>query len=217
MKKQIDSSKRDFLIKLLATGALAASPLAFATNEGDTESMAKRTGKSIYKLIGKVLVNGKPATEDTIISPTDAIITTANSQLIFVVGKDSFILRENSELLMSEGERHLVGSLRLTTGALLSVFGKSEHQLSTNSATVGIRGTGVYMEAHTDSTYVCTCYGITEISSHLYPKKSETIVSHHHTGRYINANGTITTGPFINHTDDELMLIESLVGRKVPF
>lgn len=217
MTNHIDSNKRDFLIKLLATGALAASPLAFATSEDNTDSIASRTGKSIYKLVGKVLINGKIATEDTIISPSDAIITTANSQLTFVVGKDAFILRENSELLMSESERHLVGSLRLTTGALLSVFGKSEHKLSTNIATIGIRGTGVYLEAHADTTYVCTCYGITEISSHLFPEKSETIVSHHHTGRYVNANGTISTGPFINHTDDELMLIESLVGRKVPF
>ena len=53
--------------------------------------------------------------------------------------------------------------LRLLTGSLLSVFGErganQALSVNTSTATIGIRGTGIYMEAEPDLTYLCTCYG----------------------------------------------------------
>jgi len=47
------------------------------------------------------------------------------------------------------------------------------------------------------------------------------VSQHHDKPLYILANATpgesIRRAPFINHTDQELMLIESLVGRTPPF
>lgn len=40
---------------------------------------------------------------------------------------------------------------------------------------------------------------------------------HHDAAKYVAAAGRILPAPFINHTDDELMLIETLVGRTPPF
>jgi len=213
---QTDDSRRQFLLRALAAGFYAASPLALA------EALGKRpyalpSGKSIYSLHGTLLVNDQPADENTLIRPDDSLRTASNSQAIFAVGHDAFILRENSELKLSSNGA-LVGGMRLLSGALLSVFGKSRHRIETPTSTIGIRGTGVYVEAKADVSYVCTCYGVTEVGSVQKPDNRETITSQHHDApRYIAADGSIQPAPFINHTDEELMLIETLVGRVPPF
>lgn len=211
MAHHTDESRRDFLIQMLAAGLLAAAPQVRA---GKTPYQLP-PGKSIYSLQGALLVNGKPASTETLIQNSDLLKTGAGSQAIFVVGHDAFILRENSELQLSP-EGGLVNGLRLVTGALLSVFGKSRHQIQTPTSTIGIRGTGVYVEAQPDLSYVCTCYGITEISAQ--GGAVETVESRHHDApKYVTDKGEILPAGFVNHTDEELMLIETLVGRTPPF
>jgi hypothetical protein len=213
MSQQPDDTRRKFLIQALVMGLFAASPLARAGQ------VPRRMppGRSIYNLQGSLLVNGVAADADGIISPNDKLVTGANSQAIFVVGQDAFILRANSELQLAE-DGGLVGGLRLVTGALLSVFGKSRHRIDTPTSTIGIRGTGVYVEAAPDLSYVCTCYGETTITSTQEPGNSESITSlHHDAPRYVTAGGEIVEAGFINHTDEELLLIETLVGRETPF
>ncbi len=117
----------------------------------------------------------------------------------------------------------LVNVLRLVTGKVLAVFGPNNPQrLITITATIGIRGTGVYAEADPEQTYFCTCYGITDINANSDPNSRKTVASKHHDEPvYILAapkgGKTIRKAPFINHTDQELMLIEALVGRSPPF
>ncbi|MCE9633964.1 MAG: hypothetical protein K8Q92_07245 [Methylophilales bacterium] len=206
-----DEARRQFLIQALALGLFAATPLARA---GQVPRQMP-AGKSIYSLQGSLSVNGVTANLDTVIHPNDTLLTGANSQAIFVVGHDAFILRANSELKLSS-EGALVGGLRLATGALLSVFGKSRHQIATSTSTIGIRGTGVYVEAQPDLSYVCTCYGTTEISANN--GVTETVTSQHHDApKYVTSTGEIRAAGFINHTDEELLLIETLVGRTTPF
>ena len=99
---------------------------------------------------------------------------------------------------------------------------KQGYKVRTPVATIGIRGTGVYSESYPDSSYVCTCYGTTQIVSNADPKASENIISHRHDApRYIvnNPEGgkLILPAPMKNHTDEELLLIETLVGRTPPF
>lgn len=206
-----DESRRDFLIRLLATGLLATVPAARAGKI----PQKMPPGKSIFSLQGSLMVNGKPADLETLIQPNDLLKTGPGSQAIFVVGHDAFTLRENSELQLS-AEGALVDGLRLATGALLSVFGKSRHKIQTPTSTIGIRGTGVYVEAQPDLSYVCTCYGTTEISAQ--GGVTETVESRHHDApKYVTSKGEILPAGFINHTDEELMLIETLVGRTPPF
>ena len=114
---------------------------------------------------------------------------------------------------------------RLLTGRLLAVMGKAPNglRIESTTATIGIRGTGVYLEADPEETYFCTCYGIADIASAKDPSSKDTVVAtHHDKPLYILADpkaagNNIRRAPFKNHTDQELMLIETLVGRTPPF
>ena len=226
-----DDRRREFLVRVLAAGLLSAvsvfrSPPAIA---GATAAPGKLPpGRSIYRLQGDVRVNGNPATIETVIGPRDRVETGADGLVIFVVGQDAFILRANSTLELSPGAAAAdtasasAGRLRVLTGALLSVFGKSEHDVETPVASIGIRGTGLYVESTPEEVYVCTCYGTADIAATGDPASRETIVStHHNAPRYITtgepAGRGIAPAPFKNHDDEELLLIESLVGRTTPF
>lgn len=182
-------------------------------------------GKSIYDMRGSVFVDGRQADEDTHISANSLVATGSRSYVVFVIGTDAHILRENSRVKFS-GTDSFEESLRLATGKLLSVFGARTgdqmHQAQTSTATIGIRGTGLYIESEPELSYACTCYGHVNISAKSDPSVSETIVAQHHDApRYIgketDAGKLITPAPMKNHTDEELMLIENLVGRKPAF
>jgi hypothetical protein len=205
------TQRRNFLLRLLAAGAFVST-----ANLRAAES-SKAPARSIHLLEGTVHVNGIKATKDTLITANDTIKTAKNGRIVFTVQHDAFILRNNSELTLSSNDL-LVDSLRLLTGKMLAVFGKSKHQISTTTAVLGIRGTGVYVEASPELTYFCTCYGETEIKGINDVDFVETVNSKHHDApKYITQKGEIKPAPFINHTDEELMLIESLVGRTTPF
>ena len=112
--------------------------------------------------------------------------------------------------------------LRVFTGVLLSVFGRRKRRLVTAAATIGIRGTGVYIESDPEESYICTCYGTADLMPLATDTVEETVVSEHHDEpRY--AVGKAAAGkrfrraPFKDHTDLELALIEGLVGRSPPF
>lgn len=207
-------------------------------------------GRSLYRVEGDVRVNGQQADLGTRIGVNDQVETGPGAQAIFVVGQDAFLLRGNSQLQLSGKAKFaqrlkqqqaetapvdysrrpaaagqseaVVEAFRLITGGVLTVFGKTGHQASTSTASVGIRGTGVYFESEPDRSYVCTCYGTTDISA-LDDSRSQTQVfsKHHDAPKYILKGGPegqrIIKAPFKNHNDLELMLLEELVGRTPPF
>ena len=205
--------RRNFLMQMLATATL----LGTATGSSLAKAESNNPKRSIHLIEGKVYVNGVEATINTPILANDTIKTGKNGRIVFAVGHDAFILRNNTELAL-ENNGLLVGGLRLLTGKLLGVFGKSRHHISTNHGILGIRGTGIYAEVEPDLTYFCTCYGETDISSIAIPDHVITVQSKYHDApKYVTAAGEIIPAPFVNHTDEELMLIESLVGRTTPF
>lgn len=223
-KEEIDDPRRELLVRALTAGMFVASGSAGILQP--VHAMGKipkvlEPGKSIYDMRGNVKVSGKAADENTLISSSDTVETGRRSHVVFAVGKDAFVLRSNSRLELS-GEGMLVNTLRLVTGKLLSVFGKTKHRINTPNATIGIRGTGIYTEAEPDQTYVCTCYGVVDLYANNDKSSTETITSlHHDAPRYILSNEgrgqNIREAPFINHTDQELQVIEELVGRTPPF
>jgi hypothetical protein len=117
----------------------------------------------------------------------------------------------------------LLAGFRIVTGALLSVFPKGRQlRLATQTATIGIRGTGVYVAAESKQTYFCTCYGTADVSAANDAQSKETVTAtHHDRPLYVLADEqpgrNIREAPFIDHTDQELTLIEALVGRIPPF
>ena len=223
-EEEIDDPRREILVRALAGGLFVAGGSAGILQP--VQAMGKipkvlEPGKSIYDMRGNVSVNGKKANESTLITSNDVVTTGRRSHVVFAVGKDAFVLRSNSRLELS-GSDMLINTLRLVTGKLLSVFGKSKHRISTPNATIGIRGTGVYTEAQPEQTYICTCYGVVDLAADNDKHSTETITSQHHDApRYILSNESsgrnIREAPFINHTDLELQIIEELVGREPPF
>jgi hypothetical protein len=224
---EADDPRRRLLIKALAAGAFSAAfteKAALASIFGKPPGQLP-PGQSIYRLEGDVKVNDKPAGMSTIIKPNDKIETGPKSELVFVVGGNSMIMRENSHLKMEGKEEqtsYLIQGLRLLTGKLLSVSRSHGTQIRTSTATIGIRGTGYYIEADPEQTYFCTCYGLTDVESNDDPTSTDTVASKHHDKPLYILNKeqpgkNIRRAGFINHTDQELMLIETLVGRTPPF
>jgi hypothetical protein len=225
---ELDDPRRRLLIQALAAGAFSTALFnKEALADSFFGSMPKKLppGQSIYRLNGTAKVNGQQASLSTIIKPNDVVETGAKSELVFVVGGHSMIMRENTHLTMEGKENEssfLVQGLRVLAGKLLTVSRSQGTQIRTTTATIGIRGTGYYIEADPEQTYFCTCYGLTDIESTNDPTSQDTIAAKHHDKPlYILANEpegkNLRPAPFINHTDQELMLIETLVGRTPPF
>jgi hypothetical protein len=222
---QSDDPRRRQLLQALAAGFFSGLPItsALAGPFGDIPRQLP-PGRSIYRLSGQVLVNGKPADTATRIGPRDTIETAAGAEIVFAVGADAYILRGGSKLVLStqRGDSEIASLLRILAGKVLAVFGRGVHDIETPTATLGVRGTGVYVESDPEQTYLCTCYGIAALAARNDRDSRETIESKHHDQpRYIlnqaAAGKYIRPAPFINHTDVELMLIEALVGRTPPF
>lgn len=200
-------SRRDWL-----QGATALLLVRDALGAGSVE-------QGVYRVHGDARVNGLPAKRGMQVKPGDAVATSAGSEIVFVVNRDAFMLRANSRLEVGRGVANV---FRIVTGALLSVYQPGERKtLRAQNSTIGIRGTGIYVESGVEKTYVCTCYGEAELIPEHDPAAGEIVrTTHHDQPRYIMAEGApqmIMRAPVINHTDAELKLLESLVGRNVPF
>ena len=220
-----DDPRRRVLIQALTLGLFGLPAVARADIFGSRPSKLPDT-QSIYRLSGDVRVSGQSATLETRIAPGDRIETGPASEVVFVVGGQSMILRSNAHLVIETPTQQvssfLIGGLRVLQGALLSVSRDSKMKIVTPTATVGIRGTGWYIDANPEETYFCTCYGVTDINANDDDQSTDSVTATHHDRPLYIVKGetpgkNIRPAPFVNHTDQELMLIETLVGRTPPF
>lgn len=207
------------MLRTCASLGVSAIPAAI----GHALAMGARPAEpGLYRVEGEVQVNGRPAETGQLIRPGDIIETGPRSHAIFVAGRDAYLLRASSRL-ETAGREMLIDSLRIVTGRLLSVFGPGARRIETPTAAIGIRGTGIYIEAEPERTYVCTCYGTADIQPSDKPEMRETVETKHHEqpryvyGRSMPSIRMIETAPVINHTDAELIMLEALVGRRPPF
>lgn len=201
------SSRRRFL-----QGAAALVLVRDALAAGTLE-------KGVYRVTGAARINDRAAVRGMEVKPGDAVTTAAGSEIIFVVNRDAFLLRENARLEVGGVAADV---FRILTGALLSVYQPGVRKtLRAQNATIGIRGTAVYVESGADKTYVCTCYGEAELTPLADPAAREIVrTRHHEQPRYILPKGApqmMMKAPVVNHTDAELKMLESLVGRSPPF
>ena len=149
------------------------------------------------------------------VAPGDVVETGTAGRAVYIIGDNAFMQRPNTRV--DFGDTAAASFLRVLTGGLLSVFGKSkrQRQLSVTVATIGIRGTGCYIEAEERRAYFCLCFGAVEVQ----PTKGQPLnysTTHHEKPLWI-ADGTMQAAGVINHTDAELIMLEALVGRRSPF
>lgn len=187
------------------------------------EALARGTDplqQGIRKLSGDVRVNGQAATVGTLVKPGDSVTTGKGAEVIYVVGQDAYLQRESSSIAFAKD------ALRVISGKLLSVFGRGNKTINVPTATIGIRGTGCYIETEDEGmkarTYFCLCYGSAEITPSAAPMQKETITTKHHDNpQWIHNDPamprSMVAAGVINHTDLELEMLEALVGRIPPF
>jgi hypothetical protein len=208
-------ARRAMLLKLAATGALGAGGIAglvraaLAADSGDVL-------QGIRYAAGNVMIDGKPVARGQKLQPGQTITTGAASDTVFVVGAHAFYQRENSSFTFETSAA--ANTLRYLSGKILSVFGKGRTNLVTKTATIGIRGTGCYIEAEPERTYFCLCYGTAMVTPMKNAGAKKLIrTKHHEHPVYVGASDLMKSAPVINHTDDELIMLESMVGRVPPF
>ena len=168
--------------------------------------------------MGEVYINGQRAAPGAVIRPGDRVLTGPESTLTLAIGEDAFRLRPLTSVdFGGTPDSKWVSGLRVLTGALLGAFRKSApRQVQTTTATIGIRGTAVYVEANPVLTYVCTCYGEVDLECVTYRSRKR-VVARNHTPNYVFARvllgRSIMDAPVINHTNQELADLEKLAGR----
>jgi hypothetical protein len=203
-------SRRRLLLSALGTGT--SLPLAL-------RAALAQSKQGVRAAKGVLRINGKPVEPGSPVRPGDVVATGEGALASFVVGQDAFLMRQNSRIeLMGSGA--LLTALQLIAGKLLGVFGSGgERRLVTATATIGIRGTGAYIEAEPAHTYFCLCYGTAEVSATVGGARDSYSTRHHESPRYIYGDGrrrSIVRANVANHTDSELIMLESLVGRTPP-
>ena len=180
----------------------------------------------VHELVGDVTLNDFPLTRQSALQAGQTIRTGADGRVWFSIGTDAYFLRPNSRLRLdaSRSKEPLIDFLRLVTGALGATSARGTRRtLIAPTATIGIRGTGVYLEAAPDVAYFCTCFGSTEIltapSGNMMD--SVTVSTENHQARRIHREAMsgmrIVPAGFERHTNEEMVRLESLVGRPNPF
>lgn len=195
---------------------LAAAGVAGALRE----ALAAGAPQGMRSVRGNVTVNGRPASVGQEVLPGDKVATGPEAEAIYVIGSDAFLQRGNS--LVAFGADAAREFMRVVSGRILSVFGRGDKRIVTNTATIGIRGTACYIEDQGTRSYFCLCYGEAEVVPSAAPQERELIRTRHHDHPiYIHADAGMPTSmvpaEVINHTDAELRMLEALVGRVPPF
>jgi len=205
-------SKRKFIYNscCLCLGAFAFSQISYAKKK-DT----------IIKFEGDVLLNGKKIQTDLAVKYNDKIETKSASQAVVSLDDDIFQIRENTIFeLPSKNESKSGG--KLLAGAILASFtpGKPKSLQVENKGTIGIRGTGIYLEIEKEQTQFCLCYGKAEIVSKNNKLVTETDTKFHKDFVMLN-DGTIKPTDLserkLNHTSRQNIDLENFAGTPSPF
>ncbi len=184
--------------------------------------LAMSHNAGIVRLKGKVLLNGSPAMIGQLVKLGDTLETLADAEVVFVVGKDAYLQRAGGRIRLESGGGSTFSQvLRVISGRVLGVFAKGDTQIKTPTVTLGIRGTGVYIEAFEEKTYVCLCYGTAEYRPTVQPDQVITQTTMHHEKPLLFSSDAskpiMASAEMKNHSDAELTMLEALVGRVPPF
>ncbi|MBL8525983.1 MAG: hypothetical protein JNN20_20045 [Betaproteobacteria bacterium] len=221
-------SRRNHLKQLAALGLLGPAGISGLIQE----ALAKGdlpTANGINSLAGTVTVNGQTAKVGTPVKPGDKVSTSAGGQAVVAVGKDAYMLRDRTIVTFEESKTTpgALAAVLIASGKVLSVFDKRQEKDGVKSvsiklpnATVGIRGTGCYIEIHEGRSYFCLCYGEAAVEGPGMPNAAIIKTTHHENPVWLYDSGGIMKvekAGFVNHNDEELIMLEKLNGRVPPF
>jgi hypothetical protein len=213
MDTPLSQHRRRVLLAMLGAGS------GLASLDGALRVAVAQSPQGLRRAEGDVRINGTSAAAGALVRPGDTVSTARGALAMFVVGQDAYLLRENSRAELS-GSDLFVDVLRLAAGKLMGVFAPGrDRRIVTAAATIGIRGTGGYLEAEEARTYFCLCYGSAEIASTDGAARDAYSTRHHDSPRYIHGDGrqnAIVPATVANHTDQELIMLEALTGRTPP-
>lgn len=215
-------NRRDFLSK-----SASSVPILFYSHSlyGADSNKLRFDSRRKINFRGKILINGKPATSKMFVKSEDTIEAIGEkSSIMFSVGMDAFKVSNNAKVILSGYEN--VDDIEVKSGKLLAVFAKGRRRkITTNNATMGIRGTGVFVDAMSKKkTEFCTCYGKTNVSTNS--KNSMDVEAMHHNSLVIEGNSINMDSAIVrmyhflispSHTDKELRELEAMVGRVPEF
>jgi len=175
----------------------------------------------VHELSGEVLLNGARMARNSAIRAGQTIATGRDGRIWFTVAGDAYFLRPGSELRLRPGgvRDTVIDALRLVTGALGATFGRGPARaVYAQTVTIGIRGTGIYVETMPQETYACTCFGSTELMSVSTGSMMEAVAvtAENHIARRISAD-RVVPAPFERHTSEEISRLERMAGRPNPF
>lgn len=208
----ISAPRRRWMQWMGALGAAGVSThLAEALAAGDLPP-------GLHRIEGTATVNARAAKAGSPVILGDRIATGPRSQAVVVLKGDAFLMRADTTIEV-RGNQGVLSELLIAGGKVLSVFAKKPVAVRAATASIGIRGTGAYIEVEPKSVYFCLCYGEAVIDG---PNMQSKVVktTHHEQPLMLLDNGGIMRaepGPFLNHTDAELEMLEALVGREPPF
>jgi hypothetical protein len=207
--------RRRALLRSLAAGGAAgfSAWMSRALASGDLPATP-----GVNRLEGSATVNGKPAKVGTPVALGDRIATGPASQAVIVVGGDAFLLRQQT-VIEVRGSDGVLRDMLVGAGKVLSVFARKPVAIKAAHATIGIRGTGAYIEVDPGSVYFCLCYGEAVVEG--AGMEARTVKTEHHEQplllQSVGGAVRIEPGPMRNHSDAELVMLEALVGREPPF
>jgi FecR protein len=217
-------ARRRRLKQLAALGLLGPAGISGLIQEalakGDLPAIS-----GVNSLSGSATVNGQAAKVGTPVKPGDKVTTSNGSQAVVVVGKDAYLLRDRTTIVFEESKSKpgVIENVLVATGKVLSVFDKRSDKgvsIRLPTATVGIRGTGCYIEVHEGRSYFCLCYGEAAVEGPGMPNAAIIKTTHHENPVWLYDSGGIMKvekAGFVNHNDDELIMLEKLNGREPPF
>ena len=217
MTENISLYRRELLKKIAAAGLVQSCGMMGIIQQALAADMLN-TGQGIISAKGEISVNGKRSRKGSAIGPGQTVRTGKGAEAIYVIGSNAFLQGESSEVHF--GIDALTDFMRIASGHILSVFGQGQKRIRTAHATIGIRGTACHITFEPERTYFCLCYGEVDI---LLPKAGKAPVqlkaAHHDKPVYIpsHGNGDLMPAGMQDHDDDELKLLEALVGRSPPF
>lgn len=211
----MDEARRRWLRAISALGAAGTGGLVReALAAGDVPP-------GLHRLKGTATLNGREARAGMPVGLGDRIATGPASEAVVVLKGDAMLLRAETTIEV-KGRDGLLTDLLLAGGKVLTVFARKPVAIRAKTASIGIRGTGAYLEVQAEGVYFCLCYGEALVEGPGMSGSAAKLVqtTHHEAPLFLRDAGgamRVEPGPVMNHTDAELTMLEALVGREPPF